>query len=931
MRCLFVLCAALFSFRLCAANLFPDGGFENFTGDSSRLPPRWGVLTPFGTNGFTCFQRSVDVVHGGRASLYLKDANSGHFNHSLYYSFPKSELSALTGRVLRASAWIKQVSASNPTCLGIGLEVTGADGRKSVFNGPGVIGKTDWVNIQVKLAVPCDVRSARLYLRCAHGYNSTGEAYFDDIAVSADAADHPRLTLSNPLKTKHHSYALPDPEDSPQEAEFRKSWQEQPPVDEDGRSRPEIRNGTWYVNGHPEHYLGVWLYCSDKQWGPTANPLGIDHPAYTTPPGRELFKQFGFNSSQISAAPEWTGAVVRGFPLDTISKKKGGWRTEESDLSRFLKRFDDMPMVLDFAFGYHKRYPTDVRGLLKQSKAGAVWHAFVPFCPHHPEGRRYYRDYFRGGTRAAMRNGCNIFLYELFNESAWNDMCRYQLISFAHAMKKRYGRIEAANDVWRTLFDGFADVAAQSDLTQFPGVWRDWCEFTSQSYVELLRYGKKTVRSADRRSRVFFTEQASGTPPRQEGMDYRMIAAELDALAIEGGWRYGFNTVYNAANEMEAVVATSGSKHFYNCDFYQALSKGRKPVVNNEHYCTRLQDGKRVPSKRSDYKTSLWLELMHGVSSSFIYVWDKRFWAARTMEQARKNVEVPSYKSSSLLNPFNVAPEDLCAFREFRDELAPYQDRILPFPRTKPATVAVFFSKPTEIQRPHLPRYSSFLPKGHECGDIVADWYVTLLHALFPVKVVFEEDLDNLGSEVQALVFPGSQCNRPETLAAARRFMRRGGIVLASPGAFRYDEYLRPSPPATDIPRVSDGNAAVRCLLEKGVHRYAALESLENPDRPVSMADVQICDRGDFKFICLAAMGERAVRKARLRLFFRNDGGRYIVKDAVTGRIYSRASESSWDAEALANGINVDLPPQERVLLIIEQSAISDRRFCRSE
>jgi hypothetical protein len=43
----------------------------------------------------------------------------------------------------------------------------------------------------------------------------------------------------------------------------------------------------------------------------------------------------------------------------------------------------------------------------------------------------------------------------------------------------------------------------------------------------------------------------------------------------------------------------------------------------------------------------------------------------------------------------------------------------------------------------------------------------------------------------------------------------------------------------------------------------------------------------------------------------------------VTGRIYSRASESSWDAEALANGINVDLPPQERVLLIVEQSALA--------
>ena len=159
--------------------------------------------------------------------------------------------------------------------------------------------------------------------------------------------------------------------------------------------RPEIRNGTWYVGDRPEFYMGVWLYNSDMQWGAKANPLGIDHPAYTTPPGEELFRSLGFNSSQISSAHSQIGAVLRGFPLPRgKNANHKGWRDVDADISRFFKRFGDMPMVLDFAFGYSGMYSEEAKRLLGQRKAGSVWHEFVPFCPHVPEGWKYYRDYF---------------------------------------------------------------------------------------------------------------------------------------------------------------------------------------------------------------------------------------------------------------------------------------------------------------------------------------------------------------------------------------------------------------------------------------------------------------------------------------------------------------------------------------------------------
>ena len=363
---------------------------------------------------------------------------------------------------------------------------------------------------------------------------------------------------------------------------------------------------------------------------------------------------------------------------------------------------------------------------------------------------------------------------------------------------------------------------------------------------------------------------------------------------------------------MEAVVATAKLRHFYNCDYFQALAKGRKPVVNNEHYCTRFENGKRVPSHRTDYVTSMWLELMHGVSGSFVYVWDKRYWEANTPEKAHANIVNPSYKSSSLLNPYNVKPEDLCAFRLFMEELEPFKDKVLPFPRTKPATVAVFYSKATSIQRDSLPSL-----KGRPG---VSDWYATFLHANFPCRVVFDEDVSSLGSEVQALVFPVATCCSTNVIDAARRFQKRGGLVLADSDAFQFDEYMKPLPP-TEVPfaRVESPAEAVRRLLAAKVRRYCVLIPTDGGG-PIAAADAQVIDRGDFKLVCCAAMQETLTRKARLRLSGLLSGAHgFTIEDPISKRAYLKNSRRTWTDADLEDGVPVELPPQERALLVIRE------------
>ena len=270
-------------------------GFEEWN-DARGQPAgpdwRWG-FSQTGTNGFAVCELSEAERRGGSSSLHLKDTNGGKLNHTMWYQFTANEVKSMEGKVVRVSAWIKQVSASDPRSVGIALCANGSNG-KSVYvrNGVGTTTASDWVCVHAAVKMPDETKSARLVFNCANGYGNTGEIYVDDVVVSTDWGDHPEPTLLPPSADAGWNFSLPEPEDTPEEYAYRSGWREQAPAEDDGRVRPEIRNGTWYVGDRPEFYMGVWLYNSDMQWGPKANPLAIDHPAYTTPPGAELFENW---------------------------------------------------------------------------------------------------------------------------------------------------------------------------------------------------------------------------------------------------------------------------------------------------------------------------------------------------------------------------------------------------------------------------------------------------------------------------------------------------------------------------------------------------------------------------------------------------------------------------------------------------------------
>ena len=283
------------------------------------------------------------------------------------------------------------------------------------------------------------------------------------------------------------------------------------------------------------------------------------------------------------------------------------------------------------------------------------------------------------------------------------------------------------------------------------------------------------------------------------------------------------------------------------------------------------------------------------------------------MEQAYANVAKPSYKSSSLLNPFNVKPEDLDAFKTFRAELAPYEEKLLPMPRVGPASVAVYYSYPSMIQARHLSPGKKQKDAGF--AQTTTAWYTGLLHRHYPLRVVFDEDVALLGDEVQAFVFPGGcVAVPPQVVRAAEAFARRGGLVLAAEGALAYDEYLKPlaAPPA--FTRVASPDAAADELERRKVRRYAQLVPSDDPSRPLAASDVQVIDRGDFKFVCCVNMGDRTTRRATLRLFVAEKTASFRVTDPL-----SRRETGTFTAQELAAGVPIDLPSQERVLRVLDR------------
>ena len=81
-----------------------------------------------------------------------------------------------------------------------------------------------------------------------------------------------------------------------------------------------------------------------------------------------------------------------------------------------------------------------------------------------------------------------------------------------------------------------------------------------------------------------------------------------------------------------------------------------------------------------------------------------------------------------------------------------------------------------------------------------------------------------------------------------------------------------------------------------------------------SMSDIQVIDRGGFKFVCCANMGDGESRRAVMKIFVPERNARFRMLDPVCGKAIG-----TFTSAELAAGVPLELPPQEHVLRVLTE------------
>jgi len=754
------------------------------------------------------------------------------------------------------------------------------------------------------------------------------------------------------------------------------------PLPADKFNRPEIKDGTFLYQGAPFFFMGPWFSNSSLHtdfgshtFRAATNARAFYNQVFDKPIAEEL----GFSSIQISSAPWIPMAHAMALPISRVD----GFMMEPG----FYKGLGGMPAVLDFAWLNDAARLADAEPSFPkeafQQKAG--FRTFVPFCPEHPLGKEIYREYLRRGAYSVLKNGGNPFLYELFNESAYDCRCEFNKRAFLDSLKKNYGDIASANRVWGGAFASFETaVFMKGKYESCPGLFVDWCKFSGDRYAVILKELSEVIRSVDKRKNVYFTEQISHPnilDSNGAGMNYRKIAEVLDVLGNEGGYKFGDAAEKTKTNDMEEAMNTGRHDYALVADLFTALGKNRKPVVNDEHYCLRMRLGKRVPSKKQDIITSMWCEVFHGVSASYVYAWARRAWEWHSLDEAKRTVvdggPNDGYKGANLLNPYNYPVEAIDGFKDFKEELEPLRELALPMPRLKAAKVAFVHSYPTL-------RLSTVSQPFFDNRKVLTSWYGALLCGNYPFEALFEEDATSPAlSRYQAVVIPCMKNSYAATLPALAEYVKNGGVVICGKASFAQDEHGKPLDSAKFLglerrplenavkERAAGGVASrVEDIVPVTARTFIASEtgkplvllnragkgkvyyfSCELPERglkntlsailkaeglakcleveaedglPLDSLEAQVIDRGDVKLVMLVNWEDEGTRFVRLKLKAGMDGSS-VVDPAAKAQYVLGNGELSWSKAALESGVLVSLPPQTRQLFLIRKGGAQGR------
>lgn len=393
-------------------------------------------------------------------------------------------------------------------------------------------------------------------------------------------------------------------------------------------------DGGFTENGKPVQLIGNLIYelPTEEDYRPfPGEPTGWKW-LYEEPPSRAQFDRLGFNA---------TGGEVPTAWMRKYRPEDGFWQANRtldwSIAAGYYK--NSLPVWVDYtcAGWSHGGIAHDP----KRPPAAAAFSKgdchFLPYSLVTEEGLALYGEMWRSGAKELLAHGVQPFVYELFNEPAYDD------------------RSEAAEEAFRrhlaTLPTNRPTVADAIERRKF----------NLRAFAAAMARGRDIIREIDPAARTCFQ-------PLQSVGFY--ICADIDLLA--------------ANRTTDLVVTPTGGGDAWDALILLAVA-GKRPIVDGEAY---------LGATRASHRARILSEYARGLNGTYYFKWDRRaksvLW--KDPDAPAKLAEQHPYCA---LNPASVPPEAFAGLRDAASDIAAVNDLFTPRKRGIPASVAVLVSQPT--------------------------------------------------------------------------------------------------------------------------------------------------------------------------------------------------------------------------------------------
>ncbi len=513
--------------------------------------------------------------------------------------------------------------------------------------------------------------------------------------------------------------------------------------------------GHFLLNGEPRYLLGQISYeaIHANFMLPTPGYPDSLKWLYETPPTYETAQRLGFDVMGVSATVHWMKSYIPSFTHREL-------QPEELAAHRNYVQQARLPLYVDCTGAVWSQgalWPHRDKLAPEMFNAGGIQgtgNHWVAYSVTHPKGRAAYEAMWREAVESVRKLGGKPFVYELFNEPAYNDPSPYNRQLFAQRLQAQFGSIDKLNQAWKANYQSFEEVSGFENFTQNIGLFVEWHKFMEDVFVDICKLGVQTIRATD------------------PDPDVRMCVQPMR-------WRHVPQdnvNLYKLSKVLNAISTTTGGADMLEGHFYRSIARG-KPIHDGETYMGRTFES---------YRDQLWTQMARGLNASFVFKWSRRAWDAEWKQHgAQAGTRLSERFHWLMLNPYGVPTRSLTGMMAAKEEMLKVGDLFFPRERGVQRDVAVMVSFPTQRL--------AFVT-GQPQHDFVMAYAEALEYGHIPMDVILEEQLlENRQREYRVIVAAGVDAVYEGTGEKLLDFVHQGGTLVLGLEALQLNEYGQPT------------------------------------------------------------------------------------------------------------------------------------------